>query len=324
MTHRCANPHCRHPLGARRAHALFCSPACRLARWRSRARTARALARKRRCEVCREPLAARLDHRREDARFCSPRCRQAAYRARKKAAKRSAKARQRQIREQRAAEDPAPIASNIDLATAQVCPISRETAQDMVQRYDALGMPALATHCFGLYFGADLGGVAVFGPEQGENLGVWSKFGYSGRIIALQRGCCVHWAPANAASMMIRAAMRLLPARFQVVTATVDRELGEIGTVYAAAGFAFVGIMRAGGRAVVRVNGKIVSERTAGRWFGTRGARALAKLGLDATAVPRKGRYFAFLGSRAERKRNRAAIAHLIQPYPRREAAGMP
>jgi hypothetical protein len=35
----CANPHCCRPLSARRAHAKFCSPACRLARWQSLART---------------------------------------------------------------------------------------------------------------------------------------------------------------------------------------------------------------------------------------------------------------------------------------------
>jgi hypothetical protein len=41
-------------------------------------------------------------------------------------------------------------------------------------------------------------------------------------------------------------------------------------------------------------------------------------LGFDASSVPRRARYFAFRGPRREREQNRMAIAHLIQPYPKR------
>jgi hypothetical protein len=92
----------------------------------------------------------------------------------------------------------------------------------------------------------------------------------------------------------------------------------EVGTIYQACGFDFVGVMRLGGRALVRVNGKYMSERQAGRLAGTRGARALARLGFDVTAVPRRGRYFAFRG---RRRKLRRAIGHLIQPYPKWQRA---
>jgi len=40
-------------------------------------------------------------------------------------------------------------------------------------RLEWLGvMPACATHAYGLFFADRLGGVAVFGVEYGENLGV--------------------------------------------------------------------------------------------------------------------------------------------------------
>jgi hypothetical protein len=74
----------------------------------------------------------------------------------------------------------------------------------------------------------------------------------------------------------------------------------------------------AGRRALVRVNGKTISERQAGSLVGTQGAAALARLGFDAVPTARKGRYFAFRGARAERQRLRA-IAHLIAPYPKRD-----
>jgi hypothetical protein len=113
--------------------------------------------------------------------------------------------------------------------------------------------------------------------------------------------------------------MDLLPERYKVVTATVDAAADEIGVVYQAAGFDYVGIMRNGGRSLTRINGKAVSERQMHRLAGTRGHRALAKLGFDAVSVPRKARYFAFRGK--ERRQLRAAIAHLLQPYPKRARA---
>ena len=57
-------PHCARPLArTARANAKYCSDACRAAHWHRRARTARALARKRKCAVCgkRIMISARSD-----------------------------------------------------------------------------------------------------------------------------------------------------------------------------------------------------------------------------------------------------------------------
>jgi hypothetical protein len=85
-----------------------------------------------------------------------------------------------------------------------------------------------------------------------------------------------------------------------------------------ACGFTYVGVMRAGSRALVRVNGKTMSERQAGLLTGTQGASALRRLGFDAVSASRRARYFAFRGDRREQARHRAAIANLIKPYPKR------
>src|SRR5260221_107121 len=81
------------------------------------------------------------------------------------------------------------------------------------------------------------GGVVIYGDEPGENLGVWDRYGYRGKILGLLRGACLHWAHPHSASKLIRRSMDLLPERYRVITATVDRAAGEIGTVYQAAGF---------------------------------------------------------------------------------------
>jgi len=290
-----------------RADVKYCSAACRNSAWRRRIRTSHAL--KRRCKVCRQRIAL---PRRTDAQYCSPRCRQRGYRARQ--ASRPRKARQRVMRERLAAVDAQPAA--VDIGSAVVRAITLSEAKAIVELYEP--MPAVSGFAFGIFLEGRCGGAVVYGDDYGENLGVWDCYGYSGRIIALLRGACLPWAHPHAASKLIRRSMDLLPQRYNVVTATVDRTAGEIGTIYQACGFDFVGTMRKGGRALIGVNGKHISERQAGRLAGTRGAHALAKLGFDVSAVPRKERYFAFRGHKRERARLRQAIAHLLKPYPKR------
>ena len=93
-------------------------------------------------------------------------------------------------------------------------------------------MPAQARFCFGLFFEGQLGGAVVYGDEYAENLRVWDRYGYSGRIICLSRGASLPWAPKGSASRLIRRSMKLLPAPFEVVTGRVDAHLGEVGLVY--------------------------------------------------------------------------------------------
>jgi hypothetical protein len=257
---------------------------------------------------------------RADVRYCSARCRQRGYRERKQA--KPQKAHQRLIRERLTAVVPAAPAP--DIGRAEVRAITLAQARSMILPYEWLGtMPAVSLHCFGIFFADRLGGAVCYGPEYGENLGVWDRYGYHGKIIALLRGACAHWAHPHSASKLIRRSMDLLPERYQVITAMVDGDAGEIGTIYQACGFDYVGGV-AGGRAAVAINGKRISERQAVRLVGTCGARALAALGFDAVSVPRRGRYFAFRGTRRERKRLRAAIAHRIKSYPKRDDVAAP
>jgi hypothetical protein len=263
---------CSKPLSRRaRADAKYCSTACRIRHWHRRRRTARALTRKFKCVACSKRLAIT---RRADALYCSTRCRQQSYRQRKAAAAAMPrKAHQRIVRERLAAKDTAlPPA---DISTAEVRAITTAEARAIIEQYEWLGtMPAVSRYCFGLFFDGRCGGAVVYGDEYGANLGVWNRYGFEGKIIALLRGACAHWAHPHAASKLIRRSMDLLPEHYKVITAMADRLAGEIGTVYQAAGFDYVGTMRAGGRSLTRINGKTVSERQMHRLAGTQGARA--------------------------------------------------
>jgi hypothetical protein len=314
---------CSKPLPRRaRSDAKYCTNECRVAHWHRRRRTARALTRKLKCESCGERLAVT---RRADAVYCSTVCRQEGYRRRKRKAAAAVprKAHQRVIREQLAAADTAPKAADISKATVR--PITMGEAKAVIMQYEWLGtMPACTLYSFGIFFGERCGGAVVYAAEPTENLGVWDRYGFTNKIIALARGACLPWAHPHSASKLIRRSMDLLPARYEVVTASVDGLAGEVGTVYQAAGFLYVGVMRPGSRALVRINGKHVSERTAYKLAGTRGVRKLAQRGFDAVPVSRRARYFAFRGSKHDQRRNRAAIADLIRPYPKRGLANEP
>jgi hypothetical protein len=306
--------HCSEPLPKRvRKGTLFCSAVCRSSHFRRRRKTARALERKAKCSVCRKRLPVVC---RADTAFCSAACRQAAFRKRKAAA--IPPAHQHLIRLRLAAQDGIQI-DVPDIRSAVVREITRSEATPFILENEWLGtMPAVSRYHFGMFFGERLGGVVVFGDEYGENLGVWDKYGYTGQIITLQRGACAHWAHPHTASKLIRRAMDLLPDRYRVITASVDPAAGEIGAVYQACGFSYVGVMSGSGRAMVRVNGKVMSERVAGKLVGTQGVCALSRLGFDAISMPRRARYFAFRGDKRTRRTLEAAIAHLVKPYPKR------
>lgn len=236
-------------------------------------------------------------------------------------------AHQRRIREQESRRQPDDLFGaywtniNHDIGKSIVRPVSLNTARSIVERYEWLGtMPAVSLYAFGIFFDGHCGGVVVYSSEYTENLGVWDRYGYSGKIILLARGACVHWAHPHAGSRLIRRSMDLLPPRYRVVTATVDTEAGEIGTIYQACGFDYVGQMSIGGqRASLRtVDGTRISGRQLGRLYGTRGVHRLRAAGVQANAVDRKRRYFGFRGNPKEVAALRAAILDRIQPYPKR------
>jgi hypothetical protein len=200
---------------------------------------------------------------------------------------------------QRLAVDP-PAAVCLDIRAAQVRPISWQAAAAIITCYEP--MPAVAPLTFGLFLGPALAAAVAYGPDYAANLRASDA-----SVIALLRGACAPWAPRNCASALIRRSMRLLPPEYKVVTAFSDRSLGERGVIYRAAGFICAGASRGGRRVLIHYQGKVLSERSARRKFGTSSATQLAALGLKVETVPRRLRYFAFRDASARRQEARAA-----------------
>jgi len=246
------------------------------------------------------------------------------------------KAHQRIVREEKEIEDAHNVFGkwwediDTDIKKAVVKPIERKQAQEVIEQYEWLGcMPAMVKYCFGIYFENNLGGVVVYSHEYSENLGHWDKYDYTGKMILLSRGACVHWAHPHSASKLITSSMKMLPAKYKVVTATVDELAGEIGTIYQACNFYYIGSMRENNPNVkspkssrfgVLINGKLYGARSIRQKIGTqRKADILAKWP-NAKFVPQKAkkRYFYFLGNKKERKYYKKQIEQFIKPYPKR------
>jgi len=256
------------------------------------------------------------------------------------------KAWQRIIREERAATD-ADVdlfgrwweLVDTDISKAVVREVDIQTARGIIETYEWMKcLPAVVWHCYGIFFDGHLGGVVTYGPEYSENLGKvaretgkvaadWSKYGFEGKMILLSRGACTHWAHPHAGSKLIRRSIKMLPRKFEVITATTDPAAGEVGTIYQACGFHYVGSMRQANPRVAfrsrdrhawRIKGKIVGPRAMRQRIGSTRWEEVKKFYPDAEPVMEysKHRYFAFRGK--HQGAHLEAIKHLVKPYPKR------
>ncbi len=246
-------------------------------------------------------------------------------------------AHQKIVREKMKTEDSFNLFGNwwedieVDIKKAVVKPIDYKTAASVIIKYEWLGcMPAMVKYCFGIYFDGNLGGAVVYSTEYIENLGKWDKYDYTGKIILLSRGACVHWAHPHSASKLITSSMKMLPEKYKVVTATVDEHAGEIGTIYQACNFVYIGSMRDNNPNVnsrkddrfgVEIDGKLYTARSMRQKVGSQKKEDILNVYPHAVFVPQasKKRYFYFLGNKKERQYHRSQIEDQIQPYPKRD-----
>lgn len=218
---------------------------------------------------------------------------------------------------------------DLSVKNSVVREISFNEAKEVINKYEWLGcMPVCVRHCYGLFFpsltNTDdwlLGGVTVFSQEYAENQGVWDKYGYTGKIILLARGVNLHFCPKNANSHLIMESIKLLPPQYKVITCTVDNLAGEVGTIYQACNFDYVGVMRKGKeRTGFIINGKLYGSRAIRQKYGTQKKEEILRLVPDVQIIKQKskGRYFYFRGDKRERRELRKSILPLIKEYPKR------
>ena len=199
--------------------------------------------------------------------------------------------------------------------------ITEEEARPLILQYEWLGTMGVPQRCVGLRDrDGELIGVSVFGhpgsPEAANLCGPDIP------TLCLTRGACVHWAHPHAASYLISRAVKL--AGVEVVYAYSDPAAGEIGTVYQACNWLYLGQGVGRGRnsgtaryeTLVDPNGREFSARSL-RHLGLRMADAEA-LGWRRKMTPPKHKYVSLVGDRRRRKMLRKRLRFPVLPYPRR------
>lgn len=169
---------------------------------------------------------------------------------------------QRQLRD-RYADIPAPDV-DLSLKTSRVRPIGRRMAENIILRYEWLGTMASSSHHYGIFFGNYCAGatcVAVGSGTAGSNVAAF--FGLEPRQMAiLARGACVHWAPNGANSRLVSWTAKLVArdSAAKLMIAYADTDAGEIGTIYQACGWTYIG-QSASVHQYVAPNGRIYDRR---------------------------------------------------------------
>ncbi len=171
-------------------------------------------------------------------------------------------------------------------ANAFIRDITFEEAKTVILKYEYLKNKMGTTqYALGLFFrhpvtGVEyLAGVECFGRTSGSN--TFSSIcgrEHEKQAIALVRGACVHWAPNHSASWFInRACEQMVKLGFNIFIAYADRQANEIGTVYQASRWDYIG---RGGiptilvRADREIDSKIVATMVKDRGHGLPGKDA--------------------------------------------------
>ncbi len=154
---------------------------------------------------------------------------------------------QKQLRDRHSDEGMPPGLDEDDLILkrARVKPVGKAMAERIILKYEWLGTMAPTSYHYGIFFGMYCAGVVcVAGPNGVAGNRTHEMFGIDRRQLrVLARGACVHWAPAGTNSKLISWAMRLMEkeGNGKICLAYSDLDAGEIGTVYQAANWTYIG-----------------------------------------------------------------------------------
>jgi len=130
------------------------------------------------------------------------------------------------------------VGLDLSPASALVSEASRAEVQGVVERYEWMGnLPDNCSRYAKLTFDGNVAGAVAFSRS-----GFGGSFTYLGNEAwKLARGVTLHWAPTWASSALISRSLRLLFDDPTFVVAFSDWEAGEVGTVYQASGWVYLG-----------------------------------------------------------------------------------
>jgi hypothetical protein len=245
---------------------------------------------------------------------------------------------QREVAEREAALDPRPRDTGpIDYTVEG---IGRDEADAFIRRYEWLGTPGhpLARYCARDFVG-DVAAVALFGRAHVQSAGLCRALNpkslsdddraYLRTVACLERGATAHWAHKHTASWFIPRALAMASADhgWKTFYAYSDPDAGEVGTVYQACGWKYLGIGPGRGPRAGKTQARWQMRQNGGPWISDRSfyertglGVADARRGVDGwewREVPAKGKYVQFVGDKHSRREMLRALRYPVLPYPK-------
>jgi len=223
--------------------------------------------------------------------------------------------------------------SRVQMASLDGChvrQIDAEHAKPIIRAYEWLGTMGRSVICTGLLSrDNEILGVACFGwPGSPESRNICGR-DLAHLAICLERGACVHWAPKNAASFLIARSCQLVAQdhNYRIFYAYADEDAGEIGTVYQACNWLYIGqgVGRTPGRLreyFIDPAGHVVSSRSLRHRRITKSDAI--RQGWQVIYQHPKHKYIFLEGDRREQKQLREMLRYPVLPYPKRSPAVAP
>tara|TARA_R110002020_G_scaffold320466_2_gene536389 strand:+ start:4975 stop:5808 length:834 start_codon:yes stop_codon:yes gene_type:complete len=216
---------------------------------------------------------------------------------------------------------------DLKLSNARVRKVSRTMAAKLIMKYEWLGTMGQSGLHYGLFFGQYCAGVCCIATGGSGTAGntVHYQFGIDRKdLLTLVRGACVHWAPSGANSKLVSWATKLAgkDTQAKMINAYSDNEAGEIGTIYQACGWIFIGYSKQLNDAqIISPDGRIYDRRNISSWAKSSGVswkrmeNCLRKNGWKYQDGSPKGRYVKQIG---KDKNLSLKIESMKRPYPKR------
>src|SRR5664280_603341 len=205
----------------------------------------------------------------------------------------------------------------------EITEISFKLAKKFILEYEWLGNIGSNRYHYGLFIEDNLAGVVCYSNPIAKISFVKKLEMPENKIIYLSRGANSFWAPKWVPSKLIGKSIKMLNKDhgIRVVLAYSDPEAWEIGTIYQASNFLYLGETDSGGAKWYIINSEKLHPRTVYRRYGSRKRSILERIDKDYATIkikPKK-KYIFIIGNRKYRYEYINKLAGEIKPYPKRE-----
>lgn len=222
-----------------------------------------------------------------------------------------------------------------DIKQAVLKEITYSQAKRIILEYEWLGTMGTTQLHYGIFYDGLLSGVVCFGYFQAMNTNsgghpyapyVGEKYSQMG--IQLSRGACAWWSHEHSGSKLIAYGLREMSKKgYKYVVAFSDPEAGEIGTLYQATNWYYLGFSETIHYDIYNSDGTLFkNDRDFFKEYGYSGKKKMQEF-IDSNPTKKyelrerrpKARYIKLIGNKKENKEMFVYLKDKIQPYPKRD-----